>query len=54
MKELLTGKRMDHIFEKAYVCSFQYDLLHKPITIQEAIRMPDATAAVNKGWAKLT
>ena len=22
-------KQMDHISEKAYVCSFQYDLLHK-------------------------
>ena len=53
MKELMTGKRMDHISEKADVCSFQYDLSHKPITIQEAIRIPDATAAANKEWEKL-
>ena len=46
-------KRLDPTSEKAYVWSFQYDLLHKPITIQEAIRIPDATTAVNKGWAKL-
>ena len=46
-------KRMDPTSEKTYVGRFQFDLLHKPITIQEAFRIPDATAAVNKGWEKL-
>ena len=46
-------KHLDRISEKGYVGSFQYRLVHKPITIQEAMRIPEATAAANKVWEKL-
>ena len=46
-------KHMDHIAEKGYVESFHYGLVHKLVSIQEGMKIPDATAAVDKEWDKL-
>ena len=34
--------------EKGHVGIFHYDLIHKPIPILEVMKIPEATAAVNK------
>ena len=46
-------KHMDHIAEKGYVVSFHYGLVHKSVSIQEGMKIPDAKAAVDKEWNKL-
>ena len=43
---------MDHIAEKWYVGSFHYGLVHKPVSIQEAVKITESTAAINKEWSK--
>ena len=46
--ENVRRKHMDHIAEKGHVGSFHYGLVHKPVSIQEALQKPEAKAAVDK------
>ena len=46
-------QHLDHIAEKGYVGSFHYGLVHKPVSVQEAMEIPEAKAAVDKEWCKL-
>ena len=39
-------QHMDHIAEKWYVGSFHCGLVHKPVSIQEAVKVPEARAAI--------
>ena len=39
---------MDHIAEKGHVGSFHYGLVHKPVSIQEALQRTEVKAAVDK------
>ena len=43
-------QHMDHIAEKKYVGSFQNGLVHTSGSIQEAMKIPEAKAAVDKEW----
>ena len=43
----------DPISEKGYVSRFHHGLVHEPITVKDAMTIPDATAAVDKEWEKL-
>ena len=43
-------QHIDHIAEKGYVGSFHYGLAHKPVSLQEAMMIPEARAAVDKTW----
>ena len=38
---------------KGYVGSFHCDLLFNPVSIQEAMQIPEAKAAVDKEWDAL-
>ena len=44
---------MEHIAEKGCVGSFHCGLVHKPGSIQEAMKIPDAKAAVDKELEKV-
>ena len=44
---------MDHIAEKGCVGSFHHCLLQKPDSIQDAVKIQEAKAAVDKEWNKL-
>ena len=44
---------MGHIAEKGYVGSFHCRLVHKPVLIQEAMKRPEAQAAVDTACYKL-
>ena len=46
-------QHMDHIAEKGHVGSFQNGLVHEPVSHQEAMKIPEANAAVDKQWDKL-
>ena len=41
-------KHMDHIAAKRYVGSFHYGLVQKPVSFQEAMKIAEAKAAVDK------
>ena len=41
---------LGHIAEKGYVGSFHYGLVHKPVSLHEAMKIPEAKAAVDKEW----
>ena len=41
-------EHMDHIAEKGYVGSFHCGLAHKPVSMQEATKIPEAKAAVDE------
>ena len=44
---------MDHIAEKGFLGSFHCSLVKQPISIHEAMGIPEAKAAVNKEWDKI-
>ena len=46
-------QHVDHIAGEGYVSSFRYGLVHRPIHIQEALKISGAKAAINKEWNKL-
>ena len=39
--------------KKAYVGSFHYGLVHKPISVQETLKVQEAIAAVDKEWKEI-
>ena len=39
-------KHSGHIPEKGYVSEFHYNLVHKPISIKETLKVPEANEAV--------
>ena len=41
-------QHMVHIAEKEYVGSFHYGLVHKPASFQDALKFPEAKAAVDQ------
>ena len=41
---------MDHIAEKGYVWRCHYGVVHKPVSIQEATKMPEDQAAADEQW----
>ena len=43
----------DHIAPAGYVSETYYAMVHKPIPIPKAMKIPDALKAVNKEWEKL-
>ena len=43
----------DHIAGKAFSSMTHYNLVHKFIPLPQAMKIPDAEAAVGKGWKKL-
>ena len=45
---------MDHIAEKTYVGSLHYGLVHKPISVQETVKIQEAKAAVDEYWKKFS
>ena len=45
-------QHMDHIAEKLYAGCFHNGLVHKPVSIQEAMKIPKAKVVVNKEWNK--
>ena len=47
-------QHMDHFAEKTFVESFHYGLVHKPVSIQEAMKIPEAKTAVDKEWNQVT
>ena len=53
MGESLPSHHEDHIAGKGHNSLQHYNLVHKFIPILEAMKMPDAKAAVEKEWEKL-
>ena len=49
----VSSSHVDHISRKGHVGIFHYDLFHRPIAILEAVKIPEAKAAVNKEPGKL-
>ena len=49
----VTRQHLEHIAERGYVGSFHCGLGHKPGSIQEAMKIPDAKAAVDKELEKV-
>ena len=45
-------QHVEHIAEKG-VRSFHYGLVHKPVPVQEALKIPKTEAAVDKEWDKI-
>ena len=43
-------KHVDHIADIRYVGSLHYGLVHEPVSVQEALKIPEAKAAVDKEW----
>ena len=43
----------DHIAGKGEILLHHYNLVHKFIPMPQAMKIPAAKAAVDKGWAKL-
>ena len=46
-------QHVDHIAEEGYVESFHCGLLHKAVSLQEALKIPESKAAVDKQVNKL-
>ena len=46
-------QHVGNIAEKGYVGSFHCGLVHKPVSFQEAMMIPEAKAAVDKECDKL-
>ena len=42
-----------HRRKKGYVGSFHYGLVHKPVFVQEAMKIPEAKSAVEEEWHEL-
>ena len=51
--ESLPKDREDHIAGKGYNSMTQYNLVHKFIPVPQAMKIPDAKAAVHKEWKKV-
>ena len=45
---MVKRKHMDHIAEKGFVGSFDDGLVHKPVSLPEAMKILEAKAAVDK------
>ena len=43
-------QHMDHSAEKGYVGSFHYGLVHKPVSIPEAMKIPMPKPQWTKNW----
>ena len=43
-------QHMDHVTDKCYWGTFHNDMVHWPISIPDAVRIPGATAAVDTEW----
>ena len=46
-------KHEDHIAGKGFTSMTHYNFVHKYIPMPEAMKIPDARAAVDKEWKKL-
>ena len=46
--EKVKRQQIDHIAEKRYVGSFHYGLANEPVSFQEAVKIQEAKAAVDK------
>ena len=53
MEESQSKNHKDHIAGKGVNSLSQYNLVHKFISMPEAVKIPDAKAAVEKEWEKL-
>ena len=53
MEGSLNKNHEDHIAEKSMNSLSRYNLVHKFIPMLEAIKIPDAKAAVEEEWEKL-
>ena len=53
MESSLPTKHKDHIAGKGFTSMSHYKLVHKFIPMPQAMRFPDAKAAVDKEWTKL-
>ena len=49
----LPNDHEDHIAEKVFNSLSHYNLVHKFIPMPQAMKIPDAKAAVEKEWEKL-
>ena len=52
-KGTLLQDHQDHIAEKGFHSLCHYNLVHKFISVPQAMKIPDAKAAVDKEWEKL-
>ena len=53
IQETQNGDDEDHIAEQEYTSMSHYNLVHKLIPMPQAMKTPDAKAAVDKQWEKL-
>ena len=53
MESSLPTEHKDHIAGKSFTSMTHYNLVHKFILMSQAMRIPDAKAAVGKEWKKL-
>ena len=53
MELSLPKKHEDHIAGKGFTSMTHYNLVHKFIPMPQAMKIPDAKAAVDKEWKKL-
>ena len=53
MESSLSKDHEDHIAGKGYHSMAHYNLVHKFIPMPQAMKIPDAKAAVGKEWKKL-
>ena len=53
MESSLRTKQEGHIAGKGFTSMFHDNLVHKFIPMPQAMKIPDAKAAVDKGWEKL-
>ena len=47
------GEHINHISAKGFVSEFNHGLVHEPIPVKGAMRIPEAKTAVDKEWNKL-
>ena len=53
MERTLSKDHEDHIAEMGFNSLSHYNLVHKFVPVLQAMRIPDATSAVDKEWEKL-
>ena len=53
VESCLPTKQEDHIAGKGFTSMAHYNLVHKFISMPQAMKIPDAKAAVDKEWKKL-
>ena len=49
-QEKMKRQHMDHIAETGHMVNYHVRLVHKPVSVQEAMEMPEAKAATDKYW----